>query len=167
MISEEHWTFDKIEARGKRLAEFFAKKYKVDTVKDEDIAFNNLDFVTLKYDNIKKKTLDCFRFQNITHYADNFTTLFLDLLKILDEIDPNKLTNLAANQHSYVPDTTKNKHVYISNQEDENMRNPIKFKENVWVEKSIPLDRICKITESVLNEFGFNIDDLQIGLVKK
>ncbi|HEB9344585.1 DUF262 domain-containing HNH endonuclease family protein [Campylobacter coli] len=167
VISEKHWTFDKIETRGKRLAEFFAKKYKVDTVKDEDIAFNNLDFVTLKYDNIKKKTLDCFRFQNTTHYADNFTTLFLDLLKILDEIDPNKLTNLAENQHSYVPDTTKNKHVYISNQEDENMRNPIKFKENVWVEKSIPLDRICKITESVLNEFGFNIEDLQIGLVKK
>lgn len=98
---KDKWTIDDIIKRGDRLAARVLKKYKIEENKDEDIQFDDYDIVTLDDDPriVTGRSIYGYKYGDAdrVYKQDSFSDLLKDVVKKLNDSDPETIKSLATN----------------------------------------------------------------------
>jgi hypothetical protein len=88
--------------------------------------------------------------------------MLLDVVKILDKKNPEKLKELANKSFSF--STTKKKHPHL-NEDGSGMRLPWRVTDVVYMEANMSAWSCIRFIDSLLNEFGFDKNQFLFNVV--
>lgn len=163
VLDKDSWQISDIQARGKRLAEIVLKRYKIERIIDDSIEFEYVETVTLNhYDEVTGKKLVSFNLFGETYRQNKYALMLLDVIKLLDKKDPNKLQALAEAKYSF--NSTKRKHVHL-NTDGEGMRWPWKVKDGIYLEANLSAWSCIRFIDNLIGEFGFEKTQFTFNIV--
>lgn len=152
---QETWTVDQIKARAKRLSKIVVDRYKVKKIDDPDIEFEYLTKISIAdgYSAVTKKKLVSFTFNGETYRQNRYALMLLDVVKLLDELEPDKLEILAKENYSF-NNTYKNRsHITM---EAEKLRWPWEVRDGIFIEANLSAANIMHFIDSLMGEYQFD-----------
>lgn len=162
VLDKDIWDVNAIKNRAHRLAGIIMKRYQIERNTDPSIEFEYVQTFTLEnYNDVTGKKLLSFKLFGESYRQNRYALMLLDVIKLLDKKQPQKLLQLAESNYSF--NVTKRKHAHI-NTTGENMRWPWKVREGIYIEANLSAWSCIRFIENLLNEyqipanaFSFNV----------
>ena len=162
VLDKAVWNAAAIQARGERLAGILLRRYAVEKVDDPSLEFEYVSQITLSDDphSVTRKKLVSFSFFGETYRQSKFILMLLDVVKLLDELFPRKLEQLALSNYSFHAKAQK---PHISYQVD-NMHAPLEIRDGIFIEGNLSSSSIMHLIGSLMDEYHVDKSSFYISV---
>lgn len=151
VINQDKWDVDTIKARAKRLSKIITERYAIETIKDNDIEFENTETIDLEnYNEITGKKLSSFIFCNQSYISDTFKVMLIKVLSLLDNEKPGLLKELALKEFRF---GTSNKGRLAITTNEEELRVPYEIIEGVFIETNFSAKSILRFLKALFVQY--------------
>lgn len=163
VLDKDAWTVNAIQERAQRLMGIVMQRYVVNRVDDPSIEFEYVTRITLQddYGEVTNKKLVSFTFEGETYRQNRYALMLMDVIKILDEQAPQKLSALATDDFSF---NASKKHSHITFKQ-EKLRWPWEVRDQIFIEANLSAASIMHFIASLLQEYGVSEDSFSVNVV--
>ena len=163
VIDKDTWTAEYIKKRARRLSKIVLDRYAIGKVNDSEIEFEYVTKITLNndYGEVTGKKLVSFSYKQETYRQNRFAFMLLDILKLLDEQNPQKLETLASSDFSF---NYNKKHAHLT-LKPEIQRLPWEVRDGIYMEANLSAASIMHFIDSLLNEYEVAKEDFYVSVV--
>ena len=127
-------------------------QYHVDKVNDASIIFEHAIKINLDDDSsvVTNKKLQSFTFKEETYRQKKYAQMLVDVIKLLDEENPNKLQKLAEQNFAFKKTLKGNAHI---TNDPERLYRPLLIRDNIFVESNFSAASILRFIKILIKEF--------------
>lgn len=163
VLDKDVWNIDTIKSRAKRLSKIVAQRYQIETIADSTIEFEYVQKFTLDdYDDVTGKKLVSFNLFGESYRQNKYALMLLDIIKILDKKQPQKLIELAENGYCF--NVSKGKHKHL-NTDGKNMQWPWKIRDGIYMEANLSAKNSVRFVEGLLSEYNIPSSEFSFNVV--
>ena len=155
LINKTSWTVKEITERGRRLANILVRRFSPEKME----AAEKIIKVSLSNapEKVTGKDLDSFMFDNKIYKQNNYASMLLEVVKLLDKDKPTILAKIAKKGYSF----TEDKKIYIS-ADSKLLQNPKQIRDGIYIEMGIDTKTIMKFIDSLFARFSVKKSRFQI-----
>ena len=163
VIDKNSWGVKEIENRANRLAKIVKDRYTHTIINDNSIEFDYIKTITLnQYNDVTGKRMVSFKFNNDVYRQNKFALMLLDVLKIIDNENHDKLLELAITKYSI----SKTAKPSLSTDEKD-LRWALKVSDDIYMEGNLSASRCVYTIKLILEKLNIDISQFTINIIEE